>query len=169
MSFIPFENFYIISKLTPAEVQTKLEKVVSPTDNSFRGLFSNKIDTPFSGYVSPNKSLFKPNINYRNSFIPEIKLETEPYLNGSRIHIKMKLLDAVFVFMCIWMGFAVIFGIVSTVSTLNAGESPAFTLAPLGMLAFGYLLTTGGFKMESTGAKSTLLKLLGGEIAMPKK
>ncbi len=164
MSFVPYENFYIISKLTPTEVQSKLEKVVGKPDYSFRGLFSNKIDTPFRGYLSPNQSIFKPNINYRSGFIPEILLKTEPYLEGSRVHVKMKLLDVVFGFMCFFVGFAVLFTIIATIRFFMNSESVAEVFVPIGMVAFVYLLGTRAFKSESTDAKSTLLKLLEGEI-----
>lgn len=169
MPFIPFENFYIISKLTPVEIQSKLEKVVSRPNNSFRGLFSSNPDTPFSGYVSPKLSLFKPNINYRNSFIPEIQLKAEPYLNGSRIHIKMRLLDFVLVFMCFWMTGAGVACIVTIVNFFSGAGSGAIVFVPFGMLAFAYLLAMGGFKTESIDAKSTLLKVLEGEIETPLK
>jgi hypothetical protein len=169
MPFVPYENLYIISKLPPAEIQLRLEKVVSRPDNSFRGLFSKSPDTPFSGYVSGNLSLFKPNINYRNSFIPEIKLQTEPYLDGSRIHVKMKLLDFVFAFLCLWMSGAAI-GCIATIIVVLSGSNPvAIIFIPFGMLGFGYLLTTGGFKAESTDARSVLLKLFEGEIETPQK
>jgi hypothetical protein len=166
MKFFPFENFYIITKLQVAEVQHRLENEVEPdTGFSFKDLFSSASSSLyFSGYVLNGTFKFKRVINYRNSFLPEIKGSTETYLDGSRVHVKMRLNTAVLLFMCVWLGGVTLAGIGIMVSSIIDRKFEWAMLLPLGMFAFGYTLATGGFKYESQKAKSKLLEILEGKM-----
>ena len=77
----------------------------------------------------------------------------------------MNLHIAVTLFMCVWLGFALIFGIGFLVQEINKGPFEFVDLAPFLMFVFGYVLATGGFKYESIKARNMLLATLNGTIA----
>ncbi len=165
MRFLPFENFYITTSLKPDEVQERLRQEVEPVQGfSFKNIFSASSGAYFSGYVAIGAFEFKRLIYYRNSFLPVIKGTTETWLNGSRVHVKMRMEIAVIVFMCLWLGGVGIAGLAFFVNNISNHEFDAASLIPLGMFIFGYLLATGGFKFESIKAKNKLLELLDGEM-----
>src|SRR5258708_29873212 len=103
MNIFPYENFYITTKLKPIEVQNRLQEAVRPDSGyviSFRGSYPAGANSPFKGYAINGVFGFKPNIIYRNAFLPQIKGSTEPHGEGSRIHIKMTL------YVFVWIAFA---------------------------------------------------------------
>lgn len=166
MKFLPFENFYIISCLKPEQVQACLQNEVEPNKAfSFSGLFSSSSDCYFTGYAINGTFEFKRIITNRNSFLPQIKGTTEAWVNGSRVHVTMKMHIGVIIFMCMWLGFALIFGIGFLIQETNKGPFKIVDLVPFGMFLFGYLLSLGGFKYESIKAKNKLVELLNGEVA----
>jgi hypothetical protein len=166
MKLLPFEDFYINTNLKPEEVQSSLEKEVEPVQGfSFKNLFTKTSGYYFSGYVVNGTFEFKRVISYRNSFLPQIKGSTEAWLNGSRVHVKMGMHTAVIIFMCIWLSFAALFGIVFLIQETNKGPFKIVDLVPFAMFLFGYLLSLGGFKYESIEAKNKLVELLNGDIA----
>lgn len=164
MRFFPYENFYIITRLTPDEVHAKLEEVVSPNGPMIFNFFSTSdggLNTPFKGYVNNGQFEFKPNIIYRNSFLPQIKGSTEAYNDGSRIHIKMTL----HVLLMIITGILLtVSGIAFLVSLPRLINNNAPDIIPCFVFMFVYLLATGAFKSESISSKSFLAALLEGEI-----
>jgi hypothetical protein len=55
MKYLPYENFYIITLLSPGEVKEQLKKVIEPdTGFSFKKLFYRSSDYYFSGDVVNN-------------------------------------------------------------------------------------------------------------------
>ena len=165
MNFFPYENFYIISDLKPEQVQEHLQKEVEPVKGfSFRNIFSGSSESYFSGYVVNGTFEFKRIINYRNSFLPQIKGSTETWINGSRVHVKMGMHIAVTVFICIWLGTALLFGVGFLVQELSKGPFEITDLFPFAMFVFGYILATAGFKYESNKAKNKLVEILNGII-----
>jgi hypothetical protein len=108
MKLLPYENFCIISKLKPEEVQERLQEAVSPDIGySFYlgGLNPLGPNTPFKGCITNNKFAFKPTIIYSNSFLPQITGSIEACDGGSRIHVKMTM----YTFVMITMGLAICF------------------------------------------------------------
>jgi hypothetical protein len=166
MNFLPFENFYIITSLKPEEVQDHLQEIVEPDKGfSFSNFLSSSSGYYFTGYVINGTFEFKRIINNRNSFLPQIKGSTETWLNGSRVHIIMRMHIGVTIFMCMWLGFALLFGVGFLIQETKKGPFKIVDLAPFGMFLFGYLLSLGGFKYESNKAKNKLVDLLNGDIA----
>jgi hypothetical protein len=166
MIFLPFENFYIITSLNPEQVQDYLQQEVEPGNGfSFKSIFSSSSDKYFSGYVINGTFEFKRVISYRNSFLPQIKGSTEAWINGSRIHVTMRMHIAVIIFMCMWLGGVGLAGVGILLRSFSKGVFEPTTLIPFGMFLFGYVLATGGFKYESSKARNKLVELLNGEIA----
>lgn len=168
MRLLPYEDFYINSPLTPAEIQIKLEQELlspQPSLQPFGNWNGNNNGTAFfKGYAFNGIFEIERCIAYRNSFLPKIKGETYPNLQGSRVHIQMKLMSVILIFMCIWMSGTVIAFISMLISELNDSNLNVDILVPFGMFIFGYSLTTLSFKWESKLSKNKLLDLFEGQI-----
>jgi hypothetical protein len=164
MKFFPSEDFYIISQLKPAEIQIRLEKEITFKNTSISALFEPSGNTYFEGYSANGFFEIQPIIQGRNSFVPQIKGNTEPYLNGSRIHVKMNMMSGVIAFMCIWIGFAVLFGFGFIFQSLKNHDLSFAIIIPFGMALFGYMLALGGFKFKSVDARQKLLDMFEGAI-----
>lgn len=165
MILLPYENFYIITKLKPEEVDSKLQQEVSPPRPIFNfSLFSSSQNTYFEGYAANGTFEIKRAINYRNSFLPQIKGTIEAWPGGSRVHIKMSMMILVTIFMCFWLSFAAIAGFAFLNQEINKEHYSAGDFAPFGMFFFGYALAMGGFKYESRKAKAFLMEMLDGKI-----
>jgi hypothetical protein len=160
MKLLPVDDFDIITKLSPEEVQLRLEQEISASGRGFFDKSSTSSNTYFEGYVVNGNFEIQPIINYRNSFLPKITGITKPALIGSVVKIKMRVQSGVLIFMCIWLGFAAIGGIVINTTDISKGQFKVVDLMPFGMFLFGYLLTLGGFKFESNDAKAKLLQIL---------
>ena len=164
MKFFPIEDFYIISSYKPIEIQLSLEKEVTLRNNSLLGLFLPSGNTYFEGYSVNGFFEIQPIIKGRNSFVPQIKGRTEPYLNGSRIHVKMNMMSGVFAFTCIWIGLALLLGFGFLFQSIREHDFSLAALVPFGMALFAYMLALGGFKFESIDAKEKLLNIFDGTI-----
>lgn len=164
MKFFPYEDFYIITSLKPEEVETRLQSEMEPNRGFSLGKPFSSSNRYFSGYVVNGVFEFKRIISYRNSFVPQIKGSIEPWLNGSRMHVTMTMQIFVNVFMGMWLGSCLVFGLFYLIQELNNGPFQIVDMVPFGMFLFGYVLCTGGFKYESSTAKDKLLKMLNGVI-----
>ncbi|HAL82093.1 MAG TPA: hypothetical protein DCO83_07545 [Mucilaginibacter sp.] len=164
MKFLPYENFYIITRLRPDEAESRLQQEVSPGNGSFFNFFRSTFTTYFEGYAVNGRFEFKRNINYRNSFLPQIKGTIENGPGGSRVHVKMNMLVFVTIFMCFWLGATGLAAIALITRQFERGQLTAADFVVFIMFLFGYGLTMGSFKFESLKAKSYLVELLDGEI-----
>ena len=164
MKLLPYENFYIVTPLKPAEVQERLETEIEPvTPFSFKKLFILKSAYFFKGYMENGRFQIIRIIFNRNSFLPIIKGSTESYLTGSRIRVIMHMHILVTLFMCIWFGI-VGFGAITYLTGAAAYKFSPPPLIALLMLLLGYGLMMWPFQYESAKAKDKLLALLEGEI-----
>ena len=164
MNWLPYENYYIISPLSSDEVRLRLEKHVSPpfTGNFLRQL-TNRYSTYYKGFVNNSEFKIEPIIEGRNSFIPQIAGNIKLAGSGSRIHIKMTLLEPVMIFIgivSVFIGIATIAALIDLMKSKHL--EPAF-LAPIGMMIFIYALTIYGFTSESISSKKFLLELFEAE------
>jgi len=111
--------------------------------------------------VSIDKDTFamQRRINYRNSFLPQIRGVIQQNASGLEIQVKMRLPLFAMVFMVIW--FVVLFFIFFS-TAFTAKNVMALPL--LGLMIFGYALTMIGFKIESQRSKKDLQQILDAEI-----
>lgn len=165
MKYLPYDDFNIITPLSPAEVEERLQKEIEPPRGfSFTALFFQSSGYYFSGYILNGNFELQQVIRGRNHFTPQITGVTEPGMNGSRIHIKMKMYAAVVVLLCIWIVGTALAAVAGFVAILTRGQSVAAVVVPLGMLLTGYVLPMFGFKPEADEVKARLLKILQGTI-----
>jgi hypothetical protein len=164
MMWLPYENFYIDTNLKPDAAEAALAQEVAPdADFSFKTIFSDRSGEYFLGTVASGSLKIRRQIYYRNSFLPRITGTIEPDMNGSRVHIKMKLHIMILVFVCAWTIVIGLGGIAFILKPSDDGLG-ANDLVPLGMVLFVYLLSMGGFKFESIKAKKKLAEIFQGSI-----
>jgi len=156
MKYLPFENITYTTALSPEQVMEKITQFVEP-EKRFR-LSRGNSTKPYEGKVSTNAFKVTRKINYRNSFLPRISGTVEEVANETKVTLKMRLHPFVLVFISLWMSFVFLAVIVTFPILISEPELPL--LIPLGMLTFGYLLTTGGFKYESRKSKAFFKELL---------
>jgi len=168
MKLFPYENYYIISPLKPQEAEIKIQSAIyiPGVENGMNvgfkyDVYSNKY---FKGFAMYNSFKIAPDINYKNSFAPDIIGKIEPYISESRVHIKMKLTGLAIGFMSVWFGFLII-ACMSVINNYLLAKKSELTIIPIGILfIFGYCLVLGSFKYESTRCKRILLEIFEGEI-----
>lgn len=148
INLLPQENFFMNTKLSPAEIVTRLSE-------------SAKYETFGDGYRE-NKFNIKRIINYRNSFLPLIKGEMMDLHGTTNVKVEMKPHWFVTVFMLFWLG-GVAIAFILTLDIIEERELDFFSLLPFIMFFFGIAFFYGGFKFESKRSKKELLSLLEGE------
>ena len=147
--------------MTVAEVAFALRTNTETSRSLFR-----RPDKPFSGKVDQDRFTITRVIrNYKNSFVPQMSGVVIPDNGGARIDIRLTLLPLVKGFMVLWFGFLFIFSpiaIIAGISRLLSGNTDgiAFTLIPIIMLVFGFLLTHGAFRFEIPRSKRSLREII---------
>ena len=76
----------------------------------------------------------------------------------------MRLDGFIVVFLCIWFGGIGMAGVALLTNSIRNNEFSPVTFIPWGMLTFGYILTTMGFKFECNKSKIFLQHLFEAEI-----
>jgi hypothetical protein len=162
--FLPYENYILITKLSPKIVMDKLQAQVQAERSIYKSVSPKNL--LYEGRCADNSFKIKKIINYRNSFLPNITGNVYTELGETHIHIKMQPHTFVLVFMGVWLSgvsFGCIVTLISTVLNFAANGFNAVLFAPCGMLAFGLTLFIGGFKSESVGTKVFLKQLFEAE------
>src|SRR5690606_2023790 len=132
------------------------------------GSYNNQSsEKAYIGKVLENSFEIQRAINYRNSFLPQIKGNITTAMNGSNIEIEMRMLPMVKIFMIIWFSFVTFFLIITLLPFLKDNTNAEFglnTVIPFIMLIFGILLVTFGFKLESKKSIKDLENLMQAKI-----
>ena len=160
MKLFPVERLTIETALTPQEVHQRLADVVEPK-RAWRGL--SRDHKPYEGQVHDEHFEVTRIIHYRNSFLPVIKGAIQAENGGSKINIVMQPHAVVTAFMIIWfLLVALFFLLILGAALLNepsGAQSWWIALIPVGMLLFGHLLITFGFRFEADKAKTFFQQL----------
>jgi hypothetical protein len=165
MKLLPYDNFHIVTKLTPNEVQKRLETVLSASRygeiKTGRHYISNAI---FFGFLLNRKFNIKLVSSHRNIFNPIIKGSIEESLKGgSCIHIKMHLSEAV-MFIAGCFAFSAVLGlIVVSLIDINRGVITGDILIYICMILFAYLFCIYGFSSQRDNTVSTLTRIFESE------
>ncbi|MFK7934630.1 MAG: hypothetical protein AB8G22_14055 [Saprospiraceae bacterium] len=166
MKYLPYEKINFKTKLSSTEVLAKIETALEPR-KMFRGSGFLKAEEHkfFQGEIRGNTFDMVRIINYRNSFLPQIKGVVSEENGSSVVTIKLKLTLFTTVFLCLFCGFLVTFLIAALFVTEQPDNSISTVFFALGMLLVVYLMTIIGFKVESKKVKEYFAKL----IAAPTK
>ncbi len=163
MSFLPWENLIYKTDLTETELRERINQNIEPK-KTLRFGFKNKNTKPYEGYLNGNNFEINRIINYRNSFLPQIKGEITQANGVTRINVKMRMHIFVYIFLSIWCGGVGLVFVNFLISAIKSNNFEPSIFIPLGMLIFFYLMTTGGFKFESSKSKKDLEKILNSKI-----
>lgn len=166
---LPFEKLIYRSNLTKEELLAHLQNEIEAEKSFGFGSKSFSYSKPYIGKVYNNTFEIKRAINYRNSFLPVIQGEIQNDINGSKINIRMQLIEIVKIFMIIWLG-GVFIACLATSYTLIFtndlnSESGFFMYIPFFMLALGILMVYFGFKIESKKSTKDLEGILKAKIS----
>ncbi len=160
MAFFPYERLTITTGLNADAVCTALAGV-SEAKRYLRNPFS-RTHRRYQGQVTTTGFKLTRIIHHRNSFLPIIKGEYAPLVNGTQVVVTMSLHPFVIVFMSFWLSSAAA-GIVLGLRQWASGAAQPVLLAPLGMFIFGYLLCTLSFKWETRKERQFFAELLTGQ------
>lgn len=158
---LPFERHTYISSMPPWELIDHLSDWIAHTNGFSFSLIGRSHEEPYEGEITGDQFRINRVIGYRNSFLPKISGRIEATEKGSIVHVVMRLNAFALIFMSLWMLIVGSILLVCLVIVLR-GEDRDWSIAavPAAMLAFGYLMTLGGFKYESILSRKDL------EIAM---
>ena len=162
-TFLPLEYIIYKTRLSKEQTMQKLTDAIEAEKAFGFGAYNYTYSKPYIGRIKGNNFEIKRAINYRNSFLPQIKGTVYSEFDGTRVKVTMKPHSTVLVFMAIWFG-GVFIGCIATTSVLLTQKFTPFLLIPFGMLVFGVALVYGAFKTESSISKKDFMRILEAEI-----
>jgi hypothetical protein len=133
---LPWRRFTIGTRWPPDIAAAALQKSV---DKDGTGLFAPRGKAPFQEAGSSDvEFVFRRRIGLRNPSLPVIRVVIDPTGHGgTRLHVRMRLHLVVAAFSALWMGGAVLAGVVGLLMALTGQPSALLMLlAPLLGVAF---------------------------------
>src|SRR6266849_2943210 len=105
---MPLYGFSLDVPTSPVVVAERLRAIVGKSPGLWESLRSplrtKPSDPPFIGSVKGNSFRLCRNINYRNSFLPQIWGRILSMQNGARVKVVMFMHPLVFMFTLFWLG-----------------------------------------------------------------
>jgi hypothetical protein len=157
MPLLPYQTFTLDTHLSVNETYARLRSVVEPR-RRFR--WSAGEGRPFEGEVENDGFAITRIINYRNSFLPQIRGRVIPTPTGARIEGTMRLHALVLAFLIFWCGSVSIGGGMVVRQALVSGQWSPTMLIPFGMVIFSWALSAGAFTYEARKALQLLREQL---------
>ncbi|MBK8874664.1 MAG: hypothetical protein IPN13_12375 [Bacteroidetes bacterium] len=100
--YLPFENIIYKTKFSKEQAIQKLIDNIEAERTFGFSAPSYTYSKQYIGQITGNKFKIKRVINYRNSFLPQIKGEVYSEFDGTKIKVNMSLHKFVLVFTSIW-------------------------------------------------------------------
>lgn len=144
---IPFHTFEIASLLSATEAMQALAQHTEPEKVLRWRWPSSTSDDRFEGVVSADSFHVRRIIGYRNSFLPVVDGVITASGRRAMIVVRMRPFIFVFAFLAVWC--------------VGVGTILFTTQWPIGiaMLAFVYIMTTGGFWFEAAKQERVLRRI----------
>lgn len=165
---LPIEDLVYTSTLRKEALLLHLQNEIETQKAFGIGAISHTYSKPYIGKIRNNTFEIKRVIDYRNSFLPQIKGLVMESSNGSKIHVKMNLSDMVKFIMLFWFGSVIIGCIAVLYSVLFSNflglEKNPILFMPFGMLIFGVIMISVAFKKESKKSIIDLEDLLQAKV-----
>ena len=165
---LPVEDLVYTSTLNKEALLLHLQNGIEAQKAFGIGAISHTYSKPYIGKIRNNTFEIKRVIDYRNSFLPQIKGVVLESSNGSKIHVKMSLPEIVKFFMVFWLGSVALGCIGVSYYLLFRNPSGAFenpvVFVPFAMLIFGMAMTSLAFKKESKKSIIDLEDLLQAKV-----
>ncbi len=159
MLFIPYERLTIMTGMSVGETAATLADVVE-AKRFWRNPFSRN-HKRYQGQMTPASFEFTRIIHHRNSFLPIIKGQLQPAVQGTLVNLTLSLHPLVLVFWLLWMMMIGLGALLGLASWLTKPDEPAM-LIPVGMFVFGYLLCIIAFNWEARKERQFIAELLTG-------
>ena len=157
MKIIPSAKAEFTTDLSTDEVYNILKKNVQP--RKFLSFdIGKKEKIPFEGSVEKNQFNIQRNINYKNSFIPQIIGTFTNERGKTKISVNLKLLNLVYFFVILLIGFSLFILLMGIY--FNRISDIDFIIFPLGFIIFTLLLTRFGFYIEKNKSLEKLKEVL---------
>ena len=148
MFLLPYERLIIKTSLGVAEARKRIEDVVEPR-KYLRGWF-NYDHKPYHGEKVGDHFEINRVIHYRNSFLPNIRVDVLPAVMGSAVRVSMRPHPLTIIFMVFWLG---VVGCISGAVAWPALHNGTLLSAPPDGLGLTVFMFVGGFKYESAQSK----------------
>ncbi len=155
--FIPYRRISIDTALSLEAAKNTLKDDVTSEKPRFFLPFKEK--KSFWGTISDHTFEIQRRINYRNSFLPNLRGQFIPTDHGTLIQVRMSMHPLVAVFMIIWVTPLVLFGVVFPLVDWVSAHNFAIRVELLEMMAFAYLLVFLGFGIEAIIAERRLKQI----------
>ncbi len=165
-SFLPFDEYELHTSLTCTEVRDTIAGILEPARKAPLFSLKTRNTKPYSGRLTYEGFEISRNIDYRNSFLPQIRGRILPATKGTILHIRMRPHLFVLIFMSFWLGvvglvcLGILFSLLTEWGQIGREGLSLPTLIPFGMFAAGYGLLIGAYRAESKKSKAFLAALL---------
>jgi len=164
MKIIPSDKIEIVTTLSNQEVRKIMAENIRPKKGLEIGFNKPQKKELFEGFFEQDEFEIQRIITGRNSFLPQIKGQIQPNINGTKLVADLKVHPFVIVFMLFWLtfvGFAFVLGIIGVI---NQGTNPFLLIFPLIMIGFGIGLVNYGFNSQKDKSISDLKRIINGQI-----
>ena len=155
--FLPTEKLTLKTPLQKTEIIQRLQDVTEPR-KLIRFRTWETYTNDYEGEIETDSFAVKRLINYRNSFLPEIKGYIRSGLGGNKIDLSMDLHPLVLGFLVVW---SLTFGGVGLFVVAEVFEegSLLFSLAPIAFVLLLYIIILAIFKYEAKKSKQRFEEL----------
>lgn len=164
MKLIPSVDIELLTSFSKEEVESILMNNIGPKRGIELRFSKAKIEKPFEGYFENGEFEMQRAINYKNSFLPQIKGTVSESMSGTTVMAKLQLHDFVVAFMVVWLGGVSLALLGSIYAIISHEANPSVTIIPLIMLAFGIALVYFGFNSEKEKSINELKRILKARI-----
>lgn len=171
MSLLPRRDLELESSLEPLQIYEALAPYVGPAPSLGTRAFK-----PYAGAVSLGAFELRPNITYRNSFLPFVTGRVWPIGAGSRVILTMRMGLFVRVFMTFWLagaaGFMLLASGMAVMTGLHGERGGVIVFGGLFLFSCifpigGVLLARHGFRREADPLEEFLREVLRGGPSPP--
>lgn len=159
MKFIPFEKTTYNSRLSVLEIKERLENEIQTRKISLK-LKNDRDEKKFEGSIIGSTFFIQRNIDYRNSFLPDIEIQLWQEGLQSLVFIKYKLKPFTFVFLTVLLLFITSLQAYILFGTEDFNNFDFTKLTPLSFLLIAYMMMFFGFNYETKRAKEELEKII---------
>ena len=164
MKIIPSDKIEIVTTLSNQEVRKIMAENIRPKKGFKIGFNKSSEKELFEGILNQDKFEIQRIITGRNSFLPQIKGQIQPNINGTKLIADLKVNTFVIVFMIFWLTFIGLAFVMGIIGIMNQGTNPFLLIFPLIMIAFGIGIVHYGFNSEREKSVNELKRILNGQI-----
>lgn len=140
------ENFYILTKLSPAQVQVKLDQMMDLSNYQF------------TSYAAGSVFKLQPISDFKKSFGLEVQGLVEPLENGSRIDILIQLPKNTSVYLTMLAAILLIAGIMALIN-MAISKGGKYNIFPWFSFYLIYFPWLSSFKTQSKKTKAMLIDI----------